>query len=113
MAENTQRVHGQPLPERVARLEGETELLRRDLDRREAEISELRKDLVEGLGRQESLLREMVDELRGQHSELKGAHERMNSFTRGVTWVGGTMATIATIAGAWAAAAGSLFGAFK
>jgi len=81
--------------ERIVRLEEKVDAIVLRTDFQDERIKDLNKDLVEGLKSQESLLREMVKELKGQQEEMHIAYERMGAFTKGVLWIGGIGMTVA------------------
>ena len=78
--------------ERMARLEAQVISIQDATLKQDYQIDKLQSDLIAGMRAQESLLREVVFELKGQHQSLKSSYDKMNSFTRGVLWLGGILA---------------------
>ena len=78
--------------ERIGRLEAQMIDIKDVTRKQDEQIEKLVSDLIAGMRAQESLLREVVHELKEQHNSLKSSYDRMNAFTKGVLWLGGIVA---------------------
>jgi len=82
--------------ERVVRLEAQTDYIIQKTENQEERIYKLNEDLIEGLKKQEDLLRQMVSGIKEQQQEMHNAYQRMGAFTKGVLWIGGIGIGLAT-----------------